>query len=54
MNKNIHWDGRLALVKFLKRVCSHRGGQQKVIPLTTARRYERKGRVKILKIIDKL
>jgi len=54
MNKNIQWNDKLALVRFLKSVCTHKQGQKKIIPLARAQRYEKKGRVKILKIIDKI
>ena len=54
MSKNVKWDGRVALVRFLKSVCTHKLGQKKVIRLALAKRYERKGRVKILKVIDKI
>lgn len=54
MKRNTQWDGRVALVKFLKGVCTHKEGQKKVIPLAAAKRYERKDRVKILKIIDNI
>jgi hypothetical protein len=54
MNKCIQWSGTLALVIFEKRQCSHKIGQKKVIPFKTAKRYERRGTVTILKIIENL
>jgi len=54
MNKCIQWSGQLALVIFVKRQCSHKKGQKKVIPLNTAKRYERRGTAKILKVIENL